>query len=361
MIKVLIIEPAGNLWGSERALLDLLGGLKDLDVAICCPPNTALQSQLYERRTRIFPYFICDLHKKSKLQRVKAAVGVLRACLQWRPDVIYLNQAGVYGTVYPVAQVLRLPIVAHVRIFEDVHYLARHARGTTRLRGLIAISHAVDSEIAKEPLLARIPRHCIYDGYKRAEISSEIATKRAHNSIACVGRIVPIKGQDIVIGAMNLLGSEGLVFECLMVGDGDAKYLANLKRASPPSVQWLGFVEDVVSLLRNTTLLVCPSRLEPLGRVIFEAWDAGAVPIVCAKSGGAAEVLMASAGGILYEQPTPESLAAGLCRCLSLDIRTRQQMIENGRAWLKENCDPLSYGKAVSEVLCKAVIGHEVT
>jgi hypothetical protein len=33
--------------------------------------------------------------------------------------------------------------------------------------------------------------------------------------------------------------------------------------------------------------------------VIFEAWDAGAVPIVCAESGGA-EIVTAADAGILW-------------------------------------------------------------
>jgi hypothetical protein len=38
---------------------------------------------------------------------------------------------------------------------------------------------------------------------------------------------------------------------------------------------------------------VCPSHMELLGRVIFEAWDVGAVPVAFSGSGGAAEIVAA--------------------------------------------------------------------
>ena len=38
-------------------------------------------------------------------------------------------------------------------------------------------------------------------------------------------------------------------------------------------------------------VLACPSHREPLGRVVFEAWDAGAVPVVFAGAGEVCERL----------------------------------------------------------------------
>ncbi len=356
-MRLLVIEPAGNLWGSERALLDLLDGLKGIEAAVCCPPDSALQAELERRGITVFPHFIYGLHNKSKWRRLQAAHGVLRACLNWHPDIIYLNQSGVYRTVLPAARIMRLPIVAHVRIFEDVDYLARQAPDPARLCGLIAISSAIESAIEKMPSLRHIRRHCLYDAYQRAPSPSAGAPERTPNRIACVGRAVPVKGQDILVGAMALLASEGMAPECLMAGEGDEGYLAQLKSTSPENVQWLGFVREMIPLLRSCAFLVCPSRVEPLGRVIFEAWDAGAVPVVCAQSGGAAEIITASGGGILYDLPTPQSLAAALRQGLALDVPARESLIQKGRMWMECHCSPRNYGVAVSGILLDAALG----
>src|SRR5438045_3845216 len=116
--RVLFIEAAGKLWGSERSLLALLKVMPRLEVAVCCPSRTPLGLELERLNISTLPYLICDLHQKSKLHRLWASVGVLRACWEFRPNLIYLNQSGSYRIALPAAVLLNLPIIAHVRIFE---------------------------------------------------------------------------------------------------------------------------------------------------------------------------------------------------------------------------------------------------
>lgn len=360
MTRVLVIEASGNLWGSERSLLDLLKGMPKLEVAVCCPPQTPLIRELEKLRIRTLPYYVYGLHEKSRLQRLRAAIGVLRACLEFRPDVIHLNQSGSYKVTLPAATLLNLPIVAHLRIFEDVAYLASQSPSPRRLRGLIAISLAVEAEIRRFTKLESIPLHRIYDAYVfRPRLPS--LTGKTLNRVACVGRLVPVKGQDVLINALGLLKSfEGAV-ECLIFGEGDKGFTQELKRMASngciaSSIQWLGFVRDIMPQLRTCSVLACPSHREPLGRVIFEAWDAGAVPVVFAGSGGAAEIVAAAQGGILYEEQKPDSLARALQDALRLDREQRTRFVNNGRSWIAKNCNPEIYGEAVSAILSGACV-----
>ena len=352
MTRVLVVEAAGNLWGSERALLDLLDGLRGMEIAVCCPPNTLLEPELVRRDIRTFPSYIYDLHNKPRWRRLMAAAGVWRACSAWKPDLIYLNQSGAYRTVLPAAWLFDLPVVAHVRIFEDIAYLARQSPRASRLRGLIAISHTVEDAIRAEPLLQDIACHTLYDAYACSAPSQEVPARGAE--LACVGRIFPVKGQDILVAALSLLAARGINPSCLMVGDGDQAYVNQLKASAPASVTWLGRVDKIVPLLRHCVFSICPSRMEPLGRVIFEAWDAGALPVACAQSGGAAEVIRASGGGLLYDENTAQSLADALAQALALPETLRNQMVDNGRQWLVRCCDPIQYGMAVADIFRSA-------
>jgi glycosyltransferase involved in cell wall biosynthesis len=355
MTRALVIEPSGNLWGSERALLDLLDGLRAVEVAVCCPPDSPLESELMKRGIPVLPRFVYELHKKSRVQRLRAAMGVVRACLEYRPDVIYLNQCGAYRVALPAAMLLHLPIVAHVRIFEDIPYIARQRPDPSRLRGLIAISAAVETAVRRFPELDPIPVHRVYDAYALAPRGSW-SENRIVNRIACVGRLVPIKGQEVLIRAMRLLAHNREDVECLIVGDGERKYVQSLKQMAADqgveaSIGWQGFVADVVPLLRTSTVLACPSHCEPLGRVIFEAWDAGAVPVVFAGSGGAAELVTEALGGILYEKQTPQSLAHALTTAFELNHQQAMRLTENGRSWAAKWCDPKAYGETISVIL----------
>jgi glycosyltransferase involved in cell wall biosynthesis len=256
---------------------------------------------------------------------------------------------------------LDLPIVAHVRIFEDAAYLARQSPGPCRLRGIIAISSAVEAEIRRFQQLDSIQLYRIYDAYAPAMpvLRNLPPQGRIVNRVACVGRLVPVKGQDVLVGALRILKDFEGGFECLFVGDGEGRFVQELKQTTldgnaASSVRWLGFVGDVFSLLQTCSVLVCPSHSEPLGRVIFEGWDAGALPIVFAGSGGAAEIVAAADGGILYDEQTPQSLAMALRRALELDGERRNELVHNGRMWMSTNCNSEAYGETISTILKNA-------
>lgn len=138
---------------------------------------------------------------------------------------------------------------------------------------------------------------------------------RIVNRVACVGRLVPVKGQDVLVGALCMLKDFEGGLECLFVGAGEGSFVKELRQTAlhgnaASSIRWLGFVDYVLSLLQTCSVLVCASHSEPLGRVIFEAWDAGAVPVAFSGSGGTAEIVAAAKGGILTRSKRPNPLCS---------------------------------------------------
>jgi len=364
MTRVLIIEPAGNLWGSERALLDFVARIPDIETAVCCPPGALLIPELKKLSIPVFPYFIYALHEKNKLMRLWAAIGVIWACMKFRPDVIYLNQGGCYQVALPASILFGRPIVAHVRIYEDIAYLSTRCPNPRRLRAIIAISMAIAEELRGHTVLSAIPQHMIYDCYVPAGPANRSSSTRKNvNRVACVGRITPNKGQGLLIDAIHHLAKTGDAIDCMIAGDGPADYIQQLKDAAETGagaslIRWLGVCSDVVPLLSTCAVAVCPSRREPLGRVVFEAWDAGAVPVACRTSGGAAEVINGADGGILYAEPTSESLATALRTALRLPQEETERLVGNGRLWMHRHCDPTAYGEAVARILRDAIDRH---
>jgi glycosyltransferase involved in cell wall biosynthesis len=360
MVRVLVVEPAGNLWGSERAFLDGTHSLPDIELGVCCPPARPIGLELKKSSIRTFPYFVYNLHEKGKWARLRAAIGVARACLEFQPDILHLNQGGCYRVVLPAAFLFKLPIVAHVRIFEDVAYYAKRNPNPCRLRALIAVSRAIELELKAHPQLGDISVHMLYDAYIPSREQQSIAQTKVDHRIGCVGRIVPTKGQDILVDAMHWLQKhDDDKIECSFVGEGPSYYLDQIKRAAAQgpgasAITWLGARSDVIPFLRTCRVLACPSRKEPLGRVIFEAWDAGAIPVACSASGGAAEVIAASGGGILYSQHKPAALAKALHTALRLSAGDAAKLVSNGRGWVSENCHPKRYGEMFAGVLKQA-------
>ncbi len=350
--RILIIEPAGGLWGSERALLDLIDAAPELEFAVCCPPATPLIAELERRGVRVLPYLIERLHEKSRWHRLLAALGVIWACIVYRPAIIHLNQSGVYRLCLPAARLLGLGIVCHVRIFEDAAFLADCRPNHGELKAIIAISGAIESELACHSALAAIPVVRIYDAFV-SDCPTPPDNFPRPRRIVCVGRIVPIKGQELLIQALGEVDLLPADVECRIVGDGEAALVDRLETMGGDRVEWTGFVGQVSTQLTDCAVLACPSHREPLGRVVFEAWAAGAIPVVYAGGGGAAEAVAAAGGGVVYAEQTPRGLAAGLAKALALPPIEAARLIANGRAWLQENCSPGPYGKSIANVLLR--------
>lgn len=76
-------------------------------------------------------------------------------------------------------------------------------------------------------------------------------------------------------------------------------------------VRFLGWRHDIGALLSAADLLVCPSRHEPLGNVIIEAW-AHRRPVVAAASAGPAQLLRHMETGVLVPVDDAAALAAGI-------------------------------------------------
>ncbi len=102
---------------------------------------------------------------------------------------------------------------------------------------------------------------------------------------------------------------------------GDGALEAELKRLSAllrieDRVRFLGWREDVGGLLAASDMLVCPSRIEPLGNTIIEAW-AARKPVVAAASSGPAELIADGKDGLLVPVGDIGALAAAMQRLLS--------------------------------------------
>jgi glycosyltransferase involved in cell wall biosynthesis len=86
---------------------------------------------------------------------------------------------------------------------------------------------------------------------------------------------------------------------------------------------------DLADLFKAADVVAVPSRNEPFGIVILEAWSA-ARPVVSTKRGGPAEFVWHGVNGLQVDD-TPESVAWGLGTLLA-DYQRGCWMGRNGRA-----------------------------
>lgn len=98
------------------------------------------------------------------------------------------------------------------------------------------------------------------------------------------GRFVRRKGFDVLIRAVAQIPDAWL----WLVGDGDLREsLEALTRevGIADRTRFIGWVEEPMNYVASGSVFVMPSRHEPLGNVILEAWQAG-VPAISSRSEG---------------------------------------------------------------------------
>jgi len=95
-------------------------------------------------------------------------------------------------------------------------------------------------------------------------------------------------------------------------------------------VRFLGWREDVPGLLAACDLLAVPSRLEPLGNTIIEAWAAGK-PVVATSSAGPGELIESGENGLLVPINDADGLARAMTE-LAANQALRARLAEAGFA-----------------------------
>jgi glycosyltransferase involved in cell wall biosynthesis len=133
--------------------------------------------------------------------------------------------------------------------------------------------------------------------------------------LLAMGRLHRNKGFDLLLAALARLPQA----ELAIAGEGPerAALEALARRARlADRVRFLGWREDTGALLAASDLLVCPSRGEPLGNVILEAFSAGR-PVVAAAAAGPRELIDPGRNGVLVAPESGIALAAGIDSVLS--------------------------------------------
>ena len=159
-------------------------------------------------------------------------------------------------------------------------------------------------------------------------LREELDTPEKVPLLLAMGRLHPAKAHDVALRALRELPDAWL----WIAGSGPLE--ASLKALARDlgvheRVRFLGWRTDAAALYRTADACVFPSRYEPLGNVVIQAWAQG-VPVIAAASQGPAALICHGEDGLLFPVDDPQALAAQIRRLLS-ERALRFQLVENGR------------------------------
>lgn len=235
-------------------------------------------------------------------------------------------------------------LVVHLHL--PIHELASSLRAPIAVRGadqVIAVSRDIAIQI---PNLRPIVLHAGVESSR--EFRPEIKAPRETTIIGAACRLVPIKGLIELIRAVASLHFEFPELRLEIAGTGPQR--ADLERevsrlSLADRVLFLGWKDDIRSILRGWDIFALPSLEEGLPISVLEAMAEG-LPVVATSVGGLPELVAHGHTGYLVPPSDVVSLTQSF-RLLLLDPMQRQQM---GGAGRERVCEHFSIHRMVAEI-----------
>jgi len=152
----------------------------------------------------------------------------------------------------------------------------------------------------------------IPNGVNLELFSREDAFRNPRPYLFSMGRLVRIKGYDILIKAFARIVEENPNLDLIIAGRGvEERNLKDLviKRRLEERVKFVGFVrgDKKISLLKGCRFYVCPSRIEHLALGNVEGLAAGK-PVVAFNTGGNPDIIKDGKNGLLAKPGDIEDL-----------------------------------------------------
>ncbi len=165
------------------------------------------------------------------------------------------------------------------------------------------------------------------------EVRRSCAVGVDHPCVLFAGRLAWQKGPDLLVEAIPSVLEQRSDVKFVFAGDGDMRAQLEARSASTgilDSVRFVGYRSgvDLIGLFKSADIVCVPSRNEPFGIVILEAWSASK-PVVATRTGGPAEFVEHQRNGWTVPGDI-ESIGGGLQAVLKDDDGARQMGI-NGR------------------------------
>lgn len=283
------------------------------------------------REVNLFPFFagfwrIFNYARKKKIKLIHSNT----------------SRAALYAG--PVAKILSIPLVWHVRVPPSDNLLDRLL--VLFSSRIIAVSHIVKRRFV---WLKKDIVETIYNGVDTRKFSPDMAQDDLRKKfnidsedivIGAIGRLSPEKGLENLISAVRDVANVYPRIKVLIVGDGNEKYRLSLQERVKDlelssHIILAGFYEDVPKILRCLDIFTLPSLFEGFNRSLIEAMACG-LPVVVTAVGGNVEIVQDGVNGLLVPPSNPGALAFAFTELLKDKEKARKMGLE-GRRLVGEN------------------------
>ena len=173
--------------------------------------------------------------------------------------------------------------------------------------------YAVDNDYFRSQ--AALHRAC------RRQIREEYGWRQRY-LLLFVGRLVAVKGVDVLIEAVRRISAARSDIGLLLVGEGPERESLEKQAQGLPQVFFLGFRDwkDLPRFYAAADLFVLPSRVDQWGLVVNEAMASGLPVLATRKVGAGRDLIVESETGFVVPEDDTEAMASAIDRaCRSVE------------------------------------------
>jgi len=345
-VRVLHVVPQFRLGGMEQGIVKLANGLPPTRIATAiCSFESEIDGIADSLQAPIAVHAL-GRRRGNDPVLVWRLVRLLR---KERPAIVHSHGWGTLCETYIAAR------TAGVRYF--VH--SEHGTMELRRRNLcvqravwsladrvLAVSSTLADRMARKTGFARERIQVIvngadvkrFDAIERADARRCLDIAPGTFVIGTVGRLVPVKDQETLLGAVAQLRSSGVPCLALVAGDGPLLGALEARAVSlgiDTAVRFLGRRADVAPILAALDVFVLTSASEGLPNCVLEAMASG-LPVVSTAVGGVREVVEEGVTGLLAAAGDVRRIADHLAM-LAREPAVARQMGACGRARARED------------------------
>lgn len=388
-MRVVFLNPSGQIGGAEVALLDMLASLREVQPQ-CELHLIASDDGLLPVKAKALGVSTIILPFSSSLARLgdassggpagksvgrlellgkllQASVGIAaytvklrRALRQLNPDVIHTNGFKMH-LLGAIARPRGIPLVWHIHDYVCARPLMTRLMKLLRNRCAIALanSNSVAADI-RQACGENLRVQTVYNAVDTTIFSPSGADldldglsglTSVNSSVIKVGMLATFarwKGHETFLRALSLLPSDlplrgYIIGDALYQTDGSQYSLAELKATAQKlglmnRVGFTGFIAEPDAAMRSLDIVVHAStQPEPFGLVIAEAMACGRA-LVASDAGGAAELIDVGVNALGHQPGNAEELARRIAELASKpELRTR--LGAAGRATAEQRFD----------------------